>query len=81
MMTVEPSTPMEVDEPVPVPGNSTSVVPTTQETLEAEWLNEHRLDYQKGEKHVTNLQKKGRKRAWLLALGPQCTTSSMLTST
>jgi hypothetical protein len=69
MMTVEPSAsaPMEVDEAAPVPGNSNNVGPTTQETLarEAEWLNECRLDYQKGrEKHATNLhvQKKGQEK-------------------
>ena len=33
-------------------------VPATQEAPEAEWLNKHRLDYQKGEKHATNSQKK-----------------------
>jgi superfamily II DNA/RNA helicase len=60
-----PSVPIEVDEHVLVPEDSSSnVVPTTQdsEALEAEWLNKRCLDYQKGEKHATNLQKKGQEK-------------------
>jgi hypothetical protein len=74
------SAPVEVDEPGPglVPeDNSNAVSTTTQEALEDEWLNERRLEYQKGEKQATNLQKK---RTLLPALGPQLTTSSMLTT-
>lgn len=65
MIAVEPSVPinLEVDEPAWVPEDSSrNVVPTTQEALEVEWLNKHCLDYQKGEKHATNLQKKGQEK-------------------
>lgn len=66
MMTARPSAPpMEADEPVPAPKNSSNEVPlatSTQEALESEWLNKRRLVYQKGKKHATNLQKKGQEK-------------------
>ena len=65
-MTVESSVLVEVEteSDEPVAGNSNDVVPTTQdsEAVEAEWLNERRLAYQKGEKHATYLPKKGQEK-------------------
>ena len=82
MMTVESSVPVEVELDEPVAGNSNDVVPTTQdsEAVEAEWLNEHCLAYQKGEKHATNSPKKGQEKDMVAGPEPPLTTISMLIS-
>ena len=68
-MIVEPSAPVEVNEPAPVLEDSNNVARATQEALEAEWLNERYLDYQKGEKQAANSQKKGQEKDMVASPG------------